>query len=324
MNDIPGIADVEAARARITPYIRRTPLIACEALNALTGGSIFVKAESLQRFGAFKARGAFNKVLTLPAEQRSRGLIAFSSGNHGQAVAGAAKVFGVPAIVVMPRDAPIVKSENIRALGAEIIPYDRCADDREAIGIRVANERGMTLVKPFDDPLVIAGQGTVGLEIAEDAGELDIALVPTSGGGLVSGIAIALQARFPAVQVYAVEPLGHTDVAQSLAAGERISNPPGVRSFCDALLVDRMGAIPFAIARQRLAGAIGVIDAAVRQAMRFAFEHLKLVLEPSGAIALAAALPGRLDVRNKRVVVIASGGNVDPALFAAILQSRPD
>ena len=316
---IPTIADIVAAAARIAPYVRRTPLLRSEALDALTGAKVVVKAECLQRFGAFKARGAFNRIASFSPEERARGVLAYSSGNHAQAVAGAAGVFGIPAVIVMPSDAPRVKVENTRALGGEIVLYDRLKEDREAIGMALAEKRGLALVKPFDDPFVIAGQGTAGLEIFEDAGPMDVALAPGSGGGLVSGIAIALTAKSPGVRVYAVEPEGHDDIVRSLASGQREVNAPGVRSICDALLTDRMGAIPFAIAQEKFAGAVAVSDDAVREAMRFAFRELRVVVEPGGAIALAAALTGAIDLKGARVAIVASGGNIDPARYAEII-----
>jgi threonine dehydratase len=316
---LPTIADVEEAARRIAPYVRRTPILRSDALDAMAGGEIFIKAESLQRFGAFKARGAFNRIASFSSEERARGVLAYSSGNHAQAVAGAARVFDIPAVIVMPSDAPRVKVENTKALGGEVVFYDRVTEDREAIGLALAEKRGLALVKPFDDSHVIAGQGTLGLEIFEDVGAVDVAMAPASGGGLVTGLALALTARAPDVKVYAVEPEGHDDVVRSLASGECAVNAPGVRSICDALLSDRMGALNFALAREKLAGAVAISDDAVRDAMRFAFRELRIVLEPGGAIALAAVLTGAVDLRGKRAAIVASGGNVDPAQFAAII-----
>lgn len=315
----PSIDDIEAAAMRIRPHVRRTPVLRSEALDAATGAEIFVKAECLQRFGAFKARGAFSKLTALDPDTRARGVLAFSSGNHAQAVAGAAATFGAPAVIVMPADAPRVKIANTRALGGEVVLYDRIRENRESIGAEIAQARGLTVVKPFDDPLVIAGQGTAGLELAEEAGRLDFAIAPASGGGLVGGLAVALGARSPGVRVYAAEPQGHDDIVRSLASGAMERNAPGVRSICDALLSESMGAYTWPIARACLAGAVAVCDADVRAAMRFAFSHLRIVLEPGGAIALAALLTGALDVRGRRVGVVASGGNVDPAEFARVL-----
>ena len=318
----PTVEDVEAARTRIAPYVKRTPLLTNEAADARAQASLFLKAENLQRFGAFKARGAFNRIASFSPEERRNGVLAYSSGNHAQATAGAAREFGVPAVIVMPSDAPKVKVDNTRALGGEVVFYDRINEDREAIGARIAADRGLALVKPFDDPFVIAGQGTAGLEIVEDVEGIDIAFVPSSGGGLASGVALALTARLPGIRVYAVEPEGHDDVVRSLASGTREVNAPGVRSFCDALLSDRMGVLPFAIAREKFAGAVAMSDAAVADAMRLAFREYKLVLEPGGAIALAAALSGRVDIKGARVAIIASGGNVDPELFARVLAGQ--
>lgn len=319
MTHLPTIDDVEDAAVRIAPYVRRTPLLRSEALDAATGATVVVKAECLQRFGAFKARGAFNRIASFSVEERKRGVLAFSSGNHAQAVAGAAREFGIPAVIVMPSDAPRVKVDNTRALGGEIVLYDRVKEDREAIGVALAEARGLALVKPFDDAYVIAGQGTAGLEVFEDAGEIDVALSPGSGGGLVSGVAVALTAKCPRVRVFAVEPKGHDDIVRSLASGARETNAPGVRSICDALLTERMGALPFAIAQEKFAGAVSVSDDDVRAAMRFAFRELRVVVEPGGAIALAAALTGAVDLKGARVAIIASGGNVDPAAYAEII-----
>ncbi|MBI1187204.1 MAG: pyridoxal-phosphate dependent enzyme [Alphaproteobacteria bacterium] len=315
---IPTFADVEIAADRLKGVARRTPLLHAEALDEAVGATVLVKAECLQRYGAFKFRGAYNRLAVMSAAERAAGVVAFSSGNHAAGVAGAARLFGVDATIVMPSDAPQTKLAQTRALGAEIVLYDRVRESREAIGVRLAEERGLTLVKPFDDPYVIAGQGTCGLEIAEDVAT-DIVAVPASGGGLVAGVALAVHARHPHARIFAVEPEGHDDLSRSLQSGRIEANAPGVRSICDALLVDRMGEIPFALARAHLAGAVTASDAAVRAAMRLAFHHLKVVVEPGGAAALAALLSGRLDAKGRTVVVVASGGNVDPAVFAAAL-----
>lgn len=316
------IADLEAARVRIAPYVKRTPTLTNAVVDARLGAQLFLKAESLQRFGAFKARGAFNRISSFTPAERRNGVLAFSSGNHAQAVAGAAREFGVPAVIVMPADAPKVKIDNTRALGGEVVLYDRLTEDREAIGARIVEERGLALVKPFDDPFVIAGQGTAGLELADDVEGLDVAFVPASGGGLASGVALALTARFPGVKVYAVEPEGHDDFVRSLASGQREVNAPGARSFCDALMSDRPGVLPFAIGREKFTGALALPDTAVAEAMRVAFREFKLVLEPGGAIGLAAALSGKVDLKGARVGVIASGGNVDPETFARVIAAQ--
>lgn len=319
----PTLADVLAARRRIAPFVVETPLLRADALDAATGARVWVKAESLQRFGAFKARGAANAIALLSPEERAKGIVAFSSGNHAAAVAGQAKAMGVQAIIVMPADAPAAKIANTKALGAEVVLYDRVREDREAIARGIAAEARRTVVPPFDHPHVIAGQGTAGLEIAEQLGrqglKADIALVCASGGGLVAGVAIALQAAVPETKIYAIEPAGHDDFARSLAAGERVANAPGIRSMCDALMAEKVGVLPFAVAQERAIRALAVTDDEVRRAMRFAFRHLRLVLEPGGAAALAALLAGKADLKGQVVVVMASGGNVDEALFAEVL-----
>lgn len=311
---IPTIDDVRGAAKRIEGVAVRTPLVRNEALDALTGGRAFVKAENLQRGGAFKIRGATNAIAALEPDVRARGVIAFSSGNHAIAVATAARLFGIKATIVMPADAPRIKLETTRANGATIVAYDRQSESREEIGARVASETGATLIKPFDDPFVIAGQGTVGLEIGAEVTP-DVVIVPASGGGLACGVALAL----PNARIIAVEPEGHEDIARTLAAGSIQRNPPGIRSICDGLLVEQMGEITFPIARARFERVVVVSDDAVRRAMKFAFLNLKLVLEPSGAASLAAALEGGLDLKDQTVAIIASGGNVDAENFAAAL-----
>jgi threonine dehydratase len=320
--------DIEAAALRIAPAVVRTPLLRSAALDARVGARIYVKAECLQRFGSFKIRGAYNRIAGFAPAERARGVIAFSSGNHGIAVAGAARDFDIRAVIVMPADAPAIKVASVRALGAEIVAYDRRSEDREAIGARLAQARGLALVKPFDDPWVIAGQGTIGLEIAAAlAPDIapDIVVAPASGGGLVGGLAVALAGAAPAARVFAVEPAGHDDIARSLALGAIQSNAPGVRSICDALLVERPGALTFEIARAHLAGAVQVGDDEVRAAMAFAFAHLKIVLEPSGAAGLAALLSGALgraiDLKGRAIAVVASGGNVDAPVFSDALRA---
>jgi threonine dehydratase len=311
---IPTLEDVKAAAKRIEGIVVRTPLLRCDALDAATGARAFVKAECLQRGGAFKMRGATNAIAALAPEVRARGVIAFSSGNHAIAVATAAKLFGVSAAIIMPEDAPRIKLDSTRAAGAHIITFDRVRDSRETIGARLAAETGAHLIKPFDDPYVIAGQGTAGLEIGEEITP-DIVLVPASGGGLSAGVALAL----PNAAVYAVEPQGHDDLARTLKSGRIERNAPGIRSICDGLMAEQMGEITFAIARERFAGALAVSDEAVKRAMRFAFYNLKIVLEPSGAAPLAALLEGGLELGGKTVALLASGGNVDAETFAAAI-----
>lgn len=311
---VPTIDDVRAARERIHGIAVRTPLARNDRLDAETGARVFVKAENLQRGGAFKMRGATNAIAMLALEVRQRGVLAYSSGNHAIAVATASKLFGVSAVIVMPADAPKIKIETTRGLGAEVVTYDRVTESREAIGSRIAAERGLSIVKPFDDPDVIAGQGTAGLEVGEEISP-DVVFVPASGGGLASGVALAL----PDARIYAVEPREHDDIARTLASGKIETNAPGVRSICDGLLTERMGDITYEIAKRRFDAVVTPDDDAVRRAMKFAFLNLKLVLEPSGAIALAAAMEGGIDIAGKTVAVIASGGNVDPETFKRAL-----
>jgi len=318
---IPGIADVEAAARRLEGIVRRTPLLESDALNEQVGCRILLKAECLQRTGSFKLRGAYNTISQLTG----RAVVAYSSGNHAQGVAAAAKLCGLPATIVMPADAPAIKIANTRAFGAEVRFYDREREVREEIGAEIAERTGAALVKPYDDPRVIAGQGTVGLEAAEQLraqdAVIDAALIPCGGGGLTAGCSIALTAAFPGVAIHAVEPQGFDDTTRSLAAGELCANPPEQRSICDALLAPTPGVLTFAVNRQLLAGGIAVSDDEVRRAMAAAFAHLKLVVEPGGAVALAAVLSGRFDARGRVVLVVLSGGNVDAGLYAQALQA---
>jgi threonine dehydratase len=320
---LPELADVRAAAARIAGHARRTPLLAGTPLDALVGGRVLLKLETLQHTGSFKFRGAYNRLAQLDAAQRAAGVVAFSSGNHAQGVAAAARLLGIRATIVMPADAPRVKMQNTLALGAEVVEYDRLRQSREAIAAQLAAERGAVLVPSFDDPWVIAGQGTVGLEIVEQAREssiaLDDVLVCTSGGGLVAGIALAVQGLSPGTRVWSVEPEGHDDHRRSLATGRRVSNDPGTRSICDALLAPAPGELTFAINRRLLAGGLAVSDAQVRAAIAFAARTLKLVLEPGGAVALAAALGGRFEARGRSLAIVLSGGNIDDGLLREIL-----
>jgi threonine dehydratase len=320
--DPPAFADVDAAAARLRGIAVRTPLLESEALNARAGGRVLLKAECLQRTGSFKFRGAYNAISQIDADA----VVAYSSGNHAQGVAAAARLLGKVASIVMPADAPAIKVENTRAYGAEIRLYDRARESREAIGAEVAARTGAALIKPYDDPRIIAGQGTLGLEVVEQARDLgvdvDVALVPCGGGGLIAGCALALTATFPGIAIYAVEPDALDDTRRSLEAGERVANARGGSSICDALLLPTPGELTFAINRQLLAGGLIATDDEVRRAMAFAFRHLKLVLEPGGAVALAAALSGRLALGGRTAAVVLSGGNVDPALFAAAITGR--
>jgi len=320
---LPGLADVQAAAGRLAGVARRTPLLASTPLDDEFGGRVLFKVESLQRTGSFKIRGAYNRLVQLDASQRDAGVVAFSSGTHAQGVAAAARMLGIPATIVMPSDAPRVKLENTRALGAEVVLYDRVRESREQIAMKLASERGATLVPAFDDPHIIAGQGTVGLELMQQAAELDLlpdqVLVPCSGGGLVSGSAIAVRALAPAAAVYGVEPEAFDDTRRSLAAGTLLKNPPEARSICDALQSSPPGTLTFAINRELLAGILTVSDAEVETAMARAFRELRLVVEPGGAVALAAALAGRLPLAGRTTAIVLSGGNVDAATFVAAL-----
>jgi threonine dehydratase len=318
------IQDIESAAARIAPYAIRTPLLNSEALARATGAAaVFLKPEMLQVCGAFKFRGAMNRLAQLSPEQLKTGVVAFSSGNHAQGVAIAAAKLGCPAVIVIPKDAPRIKIEATRAAGAEIRLFDRYTESREEISAALAAERGAVVVPAFDDADVIAGQGTLALEMAEQAaqagGSLDIILCPIGGGGLIAGVAVATRARSPDTLVYGVEPEGFDDTRRSLESGERQSNAPGAKTLCDSLMTPAPGILTFEIMKQTLSGVLVVSDAEVKAAMRFAFEKLKLVVEPGGSVALAAALAGKLDMKGKRVGLILSGGNVDPGQFASIL-----
>ncbi len=322
-SELPRFADVEAAAERLAGHAVLTPLVESPLLNERLGARVLVKAEPLQRTGSFKFRGAFNNVSQLGDAERKHGVVAYSSGNHAQATAAAARQAGIDAVMVMPDDAPRIKIDNTRAWGAEVVLYERASRVREEVAKQIADQRGATVVPPFDHPWTIAGQGTVGLEIAAQAAalgaELDAVLVPCSGGGLIAGCALALAERAPGAALYAVEPEGFDDTARSLAAGSRQEARPGARSFCDALLAPTPGELTFAINREHLAGGLAVSDHEVAQAMRLAFVYLKLVIEPGGATALAALASGKLDCRGKTVAVVASGGNVDAETFAAAL-----
>jgi threonine dehydratase len=325
--DLPTLDDVEDAARLLQGQAVETPLLRSPALDARCGGRLLFKAEVLQRTGSFKFRGAYNRLARIPEEDRGKGVVAWSSGNHAQGVAEAARVLGIPAAIVMPRDAPELKIRNTRALGAEIVFYDRETESREDIARALCRERGATLVPSFDDPHVIAGQGTLGLEVARQARALgqavDLMLVPTSGGGLVTGAALGLHGTFPDAEVFTVEPAGFDDFARSLAGRARVRNARPSGSICDSLLAPTPGELTFPIALHELAGGVAVTDDEALAAVHAAFLHLKLVVEPSGACGLAAVLSGRLPVQNKTVVVVLSGGNVDEADFARALRT-PD
>lgn len=316
-------ADIEAAAARLDGLAVRTPLIESPALNDELGARILLKPETLQRGGAFKFRGAMNKIAQMDAAARARGVVACSSGNHAQGVALAARMVGAPAVIVMPADAPAMKVANTRAYGAEVIHYDRYSEDRDAITERIAQERGMTIVWPFDDVDVIAGQGTVGLELVQQARalgvELTSVLAPVGGGGLVAGVSTAVKALSPRTSILGVEPAAFDDTRRSLESGTRERIDPAARSICDALQSPSPGAITFPINQRNLDGVATVTDADVAEAIRYAYTTLKLVVEPGGVVGLAALLSGVIDVEDVTVGVVLSGGNIDPGLFASIL-----
>ncbi len=322
-NALPTAADVDDAAKVLTDVAIRTPLVASPALDRATGGRVLLKAEIFQRTGSFKFRGAYNRIARIAPEDRAKGVVAFSSGNHAQGVAAAAQLLGLPATIVMPADVPALKRERTAALGADIVLYDRERDDRDAIAARIAREKGATLVPPYDDRFVIAGQGTVGREIAEDMAlrdlKPDIVVVPASGGGLAAGIALSIKARYPDARIITAEPVGFDDHVRSFRAGKREKNAHLVGSICDALLVGEPGKITFAITSKLVGEGVAVSDDEVREAMRFAFAEPKLVVEPGGAVALAAVLAGGIDVKGKTAVVVLSGGNVDAAMFAQVI-----
>lgn len=318
-----SFADITAAAKRLDGIAVATPLLEADTINAATGARVLIKAECLQRTGAFKIRGAYNKISQLTPEQRAKGVVAFSSGNHAQGVARAARILGAPAQIVMPSDAPAIKTRNTKADGATVIAYDRRDANRVAIAVEISARTGATLVPPYDDADVMAGQGTIGIEIAAQAEalgvKLDAVLGPCSGGGMIGGTAVALGQLSPETEVYAVEPVGFDDTARSLAAGRRIAIDPPAPSICDALLLEMPGKVTFPVTRALLAGGLTASDDWVRTAMGLAFDALKVVLEPSGAIALAALLQDKNRFAGKTVAIIATGGNVDRHMFAEII-----
>ena len=318
-----GSADVDAAAAVLARFAVRTPLLSPPVLSERVGARVFLKPEVLQRTGSFKFRGAFNKLSSIPLDARGGGVVAFSSGNHAQGVAAAAQILKMRATIVMPADAPLSKRERTKAFGAEVVLYDRDREDREAIAKDIAAKRGATLVPPYDDPKVIAGQGTVGREIAEDMAALglapDIVVAPVSGGGLIAGVATAVKARFPKAMLMSAEPDAFDDHARSLRAGRREPHKAEGRTICDALMASIPGKITFAINSRLLTKGVTASDAEVGVAVGYAFHELKLVVEPGGAVGLAALLSGQIDARGKNVVIVLSGGNVDADLYAKLI-----
>lgn len=317
------ISRIEAAARRLDGHARRTPLLSSPFLDEIAGRRVLVKAECLQHTGSFKFRGAWSAISALDPEVRAKGVIAFSSGNHAQGIAAAARAHGIPAVIVMPSDAPAAKVAGTRGLGAEVVPYDRATEDRDTIGARLAGERGLTLIKPFDEPEVIAGQGTCGLEIVGQAAEAGVTeadvIVCCGGGGLTSGIALALEAYGPDLRARPAEPEGFDDVRRSLAEGGIRRNAALSGNICDAIVTPQPGDLTFPI-MQRLCGpGLAVSEDEALRAMQLAFRHLKIVAEPGGAVALAAALFRRDEITGDAVICTVSGGNVDPEVFARAL-----
>ncbi|HXA38884.1 MAG TPA: threonine/serine dehydratase [Phenylobacterium sp.] len=321
-----SFADIQAAAGRLKGHAVETPLFESPALNERLGGRVLMKLETLQRVGAFKFRGAYNRLVQLDPEQRKAGVVAFSSGNHAQGVALAARLLGLPAVIVMPSDAPAVKVAATRGYGAEIRLYDRLTESREAISAEIARERGAVVVPAFDDPHIVAGQGTAGLEMmaqAKAAGAtFDTLVSPVGGGGLLSGVSLVVKELSPTTEIWGAEPSAYDDLAQSLATGERVTIKPSVRTLCDALESPATGDITWPILKANLAGAVGLTDPEIAETLRYAFSTLKLVIEPGGAAGLAALLTGKVEAKGKTVGVVVSGGNVDPELYAKILRGE--
>lgn len=324
--DVPSFADVEDAARQLSGWARETPILENPILNDELGFRLLVKPECLQWIGAFKFRGAFNRISRIPEADRAKGVVAFSSGNHAQGVARASSLLGIDATIIMPSDAPKMKIDNTRALGANVLLYDRAKESREEIGEKLRQETGATLVKPYDDPYVIAGQGTLGIEIARQTQEMDavpdVVLAPAGGGGLVAGVALAIDGTI-GCPVYCCEPEGFDDYRRSLESGQREKISEGVTSICDSIVTPMPGEITFAINSRLLAGGLVASDEEVLSAMRTALLSFKIVVEPGGAIALASALTGKLaghmDVAGKTVCVVCSGGNADPEMLTRAL-----
>jgi threonine dehydratase len=326
VRSLPTYSDILAARERLGSLACRTPLIEHPALNAAVGARVLLKAENLQRVGAFKFRGAYNKIAQVDRSAYPGGVVACSSGNHAQGVAAAATLRGLKSTIVMPSDAPRMKIERTKAFGGDVVAYDRVSEDRDAIAREICERHTAAYVHPFDDPDVIAGQGTAGLEMMEQAAAIgavvDIVLVGASGGGLISGVSLAVKEKSPETQIWSVEPAGFDDLARSLRGGKRERNAALSGSICDALLAATPGELTFEMAKQNLAGGLSVTDEEAKAAVRFAFRELKLVVEPGGAVSLAAILAKKLPFEGKTVAAVLSGGNVDPSVFAEIIADQ--
>jgi threonine dehydratase len=323
MTALPTFADVQAAARRLEGIAIRTPLLENARVNAKLGGRLFIKAECLQRTGSFKIRGAYNFLASMSEADRKNGAVGWSSGNHAQGLAEAGRLLGVKTTIVMPADAPALKVANTRASGAEVVLYDRMKESREEIGQGIAKKTGATIVPPYDHVWILTGQGTAGLELAEQAKALGVTLdavaAPCSGGGLSTGTALGVKGIMPNASVHAGEPAGFDDLARSLASGKKEKNAKLSGSICDALLAPEPGDVTFPLAQQVLGPGLVVTDDEVLDAMEVAFREFKIVVEPGGAVALAAALTGKLPVKGRNVAVICSGGNVDHATFIRAL-----
>jgi threo-3-hydroxy-L-aspartate ammonia-lyase len=317
-----SLDDVRAAAERLSGVAHRTPVLTSRTLDERTGATAFLKAECLQRGGAFKFRGAYNLISSLEPEERARGVVAYSSGNHAQAVSLAARLLGTSATILMPADTPVAKLDATRGYGAEVVTYDRYTEDREALGAALADERGLSLVPPYEHPLIMAGQGPAAVELLEDVPDLDVLLAPVGGGGLIAGCATAAKALRPGIRVVGVEPEAGDDTRRSLAAGERVRIPVP-RTIADGQQADIPGELTFAVNRQVVDAIVTVSDAEIVDAMAFLFDRMKLVTEPSGASAAAALLAGHVpDAAGARVGIVISGGNVGAARFAELMAGR--
>jgi threonine dehydratase len=323
MANLPTVEDVRRAASCLEGKAYKTPLLESPLLNEKLGCRLLVKPETLQRTGSFKFRGAYNKIFHIPVNKRKNGIVAFSSGNHAQGVAAAAKIFGIETQIIMPKDAPAIKVANTRSYGAQVLFYDRFKEDRSIIGEKLVKENGATLVHPYDDFMIVAGQGTVGLEVARQAQAMDANLnaflAPCGGGGLISGCALALETESPETEIYSVEPVGFEDTALSVAAGERLVGKRYRKSICDALLSPKSGKITYEINARLLKSGLTINDETVIKAMKVAFNYFKLVVEPGGAAALAAVLSEKYKANGKTVAVVLSGGNVDAKVYRKAL-----